>query len=73
MELWATYGEPTLTLLLISVTLCRRCFCSLPGSSCLHPRWTPSVLLGDGGGHSILRPLPLHQIGLELAGGLRTY
>lgn len=66
MGLWDTYWEPTLTLLLFSVTLCRRCFCSLPGPSYLHPSWTPSVLLGDKGRtqHFETSPPPSDGIGI---------
>lgn len=69
----AAHWTPTVTLLLLFVALCRRCSSSSPGPSFPHPVLPPSTLQGDRAGRSILRPLPVRQIGLELAGGLRSY
>lgn len=58
---------------LLSMTLCRRCSYSSPGPSLLHPILPPITLKGNWAGCNISRPLPVRQIGLELAGGLRSY
>lgn len=68
----AAYWPPTVTLLLFSMTLEGAPIPHVVQVSC-SPFCRPVHCRENWAGCSISRPLPVRQIGLELAGGLRSY